>query len=116
MNLFINKIDSDNEDSNSDSEFGLDNDDDEEADDYAIQKQSENDDIDSFNSDADDNENEKLKTVKSSLEGLRIHDTVPINQEQSYFKITLNDRTQYLHKQAACYFLNDDNATLSSDP
>ena len=108
------QIDSDNEDSNSDSEFGLDNDDDEE-DDHAIQKQSENDDIDSFNSDTDDNEDEKLKTVKSSLEGLRIHDTVPINQEQSYFKITLNGRTQYLHKQAACYLLTDDNATLSSD-
>ena len=58
---------------------------------------------------------EQLKTFKTSFDGLNIKDSVPTDQEQSYFKIKINDMTKFLHKSTACYLLTKDNNSLSTD-
>ena len=73
---------------------------------------------DSEGEDADDDDDadvEQLKTTKTNFHGLNIKDTVPADQEKSYFKIKINDSSKLLHKSTACYCLSKDNNSLSAD-
>ena len=56
-----------------------------------------------------------LKTSKTSFGGLNIKDSVPGDQEKSYFKLKINDMNKFLHKSTACYLLTRDNNSLSAD-
>ncbi|CAF4814541.1 unnamed protein product [Rotaria socialis] len=54
----------------------------------------------------DDNvvdEKDVLTSTKSEFNGIRIFDNIDPNLKQSYFKIKLNDKIKYLHKQSACW-------------
>ncbi|CAF1267036.1 unnamed protein product [Rotaria sordida] len=66
--------------------------------------------------DDDDNmDDEQLKTFKTSFDGLNIKDSVPADQDESYFKIKINDMNKFLHKSTACYLLTRDNNRLSTN-
>jgi hypothetical protein len=47
--------------------------------------------------------------------GLNIKETVPVDQEKSYFKIKVNGVNKFLHKSTACYLLTKDNNSLFAD-
>ena len=63
----------------------------------------------------DDTDEEQLKTIKTNFHGLNMKETVPIDQEKSYFKIKVNNTDKFLHKSTACYLLTKDNNSLSAD-
>ncbi len=65
--------------------------------------------------DDDDIDEEQLNTIKTNFHGLNIKQTVPVDQEKSYFKIKVNGVNKFLHKSTACYLLTKDNNSLSAD-
>ncbi len=65
--------------------------------------------------DDDDIDEEQLNTIKRNFHGLNIKETVPIDQQKSYFKIRVNGVKKFLHKSTACYLLTKDNNSLSAD-
>ena len=46
--------------------------------------------------------------------GMRIYDNIKSSHAQSYFKVIVNGRTKFLHKQTACWLLMHDKSSLSS--
>ncbi|CAF3426222.1 unnamed protein product [Rotaria socialis] len=84
-------------------EFGLD---DENDDDNVLNdEQNQLDDealLDFENDDDVVDEEDVLTSTKSELNGIRIFDNIDPNLKQSYFKIKLNGKIKYLHKQSAC--------------
>ena len=56
-----------------------------------------------------------LNSTKSDFEGIRIVDTINPALRQSYFKIKLNGKIKFLHKQSACWLLSNNITKLSSD-
>lgn len=64
----------------------------------------------------DDDENgEAWTSKKSEFHGIKIVDNINPALKQSYFKININDKTKYLHKQSACWLLSTRASKLSSD-
>ncbi len=49
------------------------------------------------------------------MSGAKVFDTIEPHIEDSYFKITINGKTKYLHKQTACSLLTDAKRKLSND-
>ncbi|CAF1583850.1 unnamed protein product [Adineta steineri] len=96
-------------------EFGLD----EENDDNNIidDTQVELDDGTVFDPQSDDSSDEEdlLNSTKSDFNGIRIVDDINPALRQSYFKIKINDKIKYLHKQSACWLLTNNITKLSSD-
>ncbi|CAM4912299.1 unnamed protein product [Rotaria socialis] len=60
-------------------------------------------------------EEDVLTSTKSEFNGIRVFDDIDPNLKQSYFKIKLNDKIKYLHKQSACWLLSNKITKLSSD-
>ena len=50
-----------------------------------------------------------------TFNGMRVYDTVKPSLAHSYFKVLINDREKFLHKQTACWLLTHQKSTLSSD-
>ena len=51
----------------------------------------------------------------STLAGMRIFDSIPHGQHQSFFRVQINGQQKYLHKQTATWYLSKDKMELSSD-
>ncbi|CAF1621515.1 unnamed protein product [Rotaria sordida] len=68
---------------------------------------------DSF--DDDDEEEENMNSIKTDFDGIKILDHIKMEQKDRYFKIKINDKVKYMHKQTACWILTNDNEKLSSD-
>lgn len=51
----------------------------------------------------------------SSYQGIRLFDNVKQELTNSYFKVNINNENKYLHKQTACWILEKDKASLSSN-
>lgn len=60
-------------------------------------------------------DDERIKTFKTSFNGLNIKDSVPTHHEKSYFKIKINGINKFLHKSTARYLLTTNTNSLSSD-
>ncbi|CAM4923863.1 unnamed protein product [Rotaria socialis] len=60
-------------------------------------------------------EEDVLTSTKFEFNGIRVFDDIDPNLKQSYFKIKLNDKIKYLHKQSACWLLSNKITKLSSD-
>ncbi len=68
------------------------------------------------NNDQEESDSECLSNVSNcTFRGMRIYDTVKPSLAQSYFKVSINGQTKFLHKQTACWSLMHDKTTLSSD-
>ena len=66
------------------------------------------------NSDEDDIQN-SIKTTKQDFRGIKVFNTVEPHMEHSYFKVTINHDTKYIHKQTACWLLTGEKSKLSND-
>jgi hypothetical protein len=58
---------------------------------------------------------ESWTSAKSDFAGIRIADNINPMLKQSYFKIKINEKNKYLHKQSACWLLSNKTTKLSSD-
>ncbi|CAF1173996.1 unnamed protein product [Rotaria sp. Silwood1] len=68
-----------------------------------------------FKNDYYNDEEEILNSTRSSFEEIKIVDNINPMLENSYFKIKINDKNKYLHKQSACWLLSSKSTRLSSD-
>jgi predicted RNA binding protein with dsRBD fold (UPF0201 family) len=95
-------------------EFDLD----EENDDEDLQNDEQNrlndEDVLDFEND-DIFDGDMLTSTKSDFNGIRILDSINPMLKQSYFKIKLNEKIKYLHKQSAYWLLSNNITRLSSD-
>ena len=89
-------------------------DDDDSIEDHTIDQTTDEDSSDNQSDDSSDEE-AVLNSTKSTFEGIRIRDHINPSLENSYFKIKLNDKSKYLHKQSACWLLSNNITKLSSD-
>lgn len=105
----------DKEDSGSD----VDTESDEDHEDYDSADDEQDDISDEISPDdvgSDEDENEEAWTsTKSEFHGIKIVDSINPTLKQSYFKIKINEKTKYLHKQSACWLLSKKASKLSSD-
>ncbi|CAF2146013.1 unnamed protein product [Rotaria magnacalcarata] len=60
-------------------------------------------------------EEEILNSTRSNFDGIKIVDNINPALKDSYFKIKINDKIKYLHKQSACWLLYSNSTRLSSD-
>ncbi|CAF4628340.1 unnamed protein product [Rotaria socialis] len=65
--------------------------------------------------DEDDDNNCTMTTIKSNFNGMKIFDEIETGRRDSYFKLKINDKYKYIHKQSACWLLTDKNTRLSND-
>ena len=56
-----------------------------------------------------------LRCTKSSFHGIKIFDHINPNQMHPYFKVKINGKIKYLHKQSACYLITSNTPKLSND-
>ncbi|CAF1483679.1 unnamed protein product [Rotaria sordida] len=68
-----------------------------------------------FENDDYNDEEEILNSTRSSFDGIKIVDNINPTLKHSYFKIKINDKIKYLHKQSACWLLSNKSTRLSSD-
>ena len=77
---------------------------------------------DSFSSNdehSDEDEQHEAKdviiTTKNDFAGIKILNTNEMHTEHSYFTVTINDNTKYIHKETACWLLTGEQAKISND-
>ncbi|CAF4001827.1 unnamed protein product [Rotaria sp. Silwood1] len=68
-----------------------------------------------FENDDENGNEEILNSTKSDFNGIKIVDDINSMLKQSYFKIKINEKIKYLHKQSACWLLSNKITKLSSD-
>ncbi|CAF4993234.1 unnamed protein product, partial [Rotaria sp. Silwood1] len=68
-----------------------------------------------FENDDYNEQEEILNSTRSSFDGIKIVDNINPTLKHSYFKIKINDKIKYLHKQSACWLLSNKSTRLSSD-
>lgn len=95
-------------------EFDLDEENDDEDLQNDEQSQLNDEDVLDFEND-DIFDGDMLTSTKSDFNGIRILDSINPMLKQSYFKIKLNEKIKYLHKQSACWLLSNNITRLSSD-
>ncbi|CAF3007706.1 unnamed protein product [Rotaria sp. Silwood2] len=64
--------------------------------------------------DIDDDE-PNMTSTRTDFQGINIRDNIDSEDLKSYFKIKINNKTKYLHKQSACWLLTDENAYIFTD-
>lgn len=103
-------------DGSDDSE--LDTDDSDQDDDYDNTYSSNDESNRSFDEliDDDDDNDENLKSIKNNFQGMNMRDNIHSEDRKSYFKIKINEKIKYLHKQSACWILTDENAHIYYRP
>lgn len=62
-----------------------------------------------------ENEEDNLITSKQTFHGMRIYEKINPTKINNYFKITINNKPYYMHKQTAARLLTSDKNRLSSD-
>ena len=82
----------------------------------------DDDNNDRFSSDDDYNDEDEqddtsdlINTIKDDFAGMKVSNTVEPHIEHSYFKVTINDDSKYIHKQTACWLLTGEKSKLSTD-
>ncbi|CAF3052919.1 unnamed protein product [Rotaria sp. Silwood2] len=68
-----------------------------------------------FGNDDYNDEEEILNSTRSNFDGIKIVDNINPMLKHLYFKIKINDKIKYLHKQSACWLLSNTTTRLSSD-
>jgi hypothetical protein len=58
---------------------------------------------------------DELKTEKMTFNGIRIFDNINPMLKNSYFRIQINGKNKYIHKQTCCWMLTDEATRLSAD-
>ncbi|CAF1483731.1 unnamed protein product [Adineta steineri] len=58
---------------------------------------------------------DELKTTRLTFEGLRIFDKINPILKNSYFRVQINGKVKYIHKQTCCWMLTDKTSRLSAD-
>ena len=89
-------------------------DDDDSIGDQRLDRTTDEDSSDPENDDSSDDE-AVLTSQKSNFDEIKIRDHINPSLAHSYFKIKLNDKVKYLHKQSACWLLSNNITKLSSD-
>lgn len=82
------------------------------GDDETVQNDFENDDDPT---DEEDGDEYQMVTSKETFEGMRIFDKINPSRRSHYFRITINDKPKFLHKQTAVRLLSTTKNRLSSD-
>ncbi|CAF1140203.1 unnamed protein product [Rotaria magnacalcarata] len=62
-----------------------------------------------------DDEEQNIASVRTNFQGINIRDNIDPDDLKSFFKIKINNKIKYLHKQSACWLLTDENTHISSD-
>ena len=62
-----------------------------------------------------DSDTEKISSSRTSYSGIRLTDNVSLGSQSSYFKVKINGKTKYLHKQSASWLLTDQHNSLSAE-
>lgn len=75
------------------------------------------DDVTEEESESEDSDNETECTLAKAdgFCGMRIYSSVPEKHKSKFFKIEINDKLKYMHKQTAVWYLTNKNNKLSSD-
>ncbi|CAF3797315.1 unnamed protein product [Rotaria sp. Silwood1] len=68
-----------------------------------------------FGNDDYNDEEGILNSTRLNFDGIKIVDSINPMLKHSYFKININDKIKYLHKQSACWLLSNTITRLSSD-
>ena len=75
--------------------------------------------IDDYDTDEDEDLDDNFDTIHnanmSGNRGIRLVDHVKEEFSKNYFQVIINGGKKYLHKQAACWLLQKDRISLSSD-
>ncbi|CAF3346155.1 unnamed protein product [Rotaria socialis] len=106
-------IDSDDEE----FEIADDDDDDDDNNEETTSDLNMDDDNDDDYSDEDEQDapRDSIDTRKEAFSGMKIFSTVQSDVEHSYFKVKINDGTQYIHKQTACWLLTGEKSKISNN-
>ena len=99
-----------------------DDDDDDDNDESTSDLNMDNDNDDDFPSNDDYSDEEEqadarnlIDTRKEDFLGMKVLNTVQSHIEHSYFKVTINNDTKYMHKQTACWLLTGEKSKISND-
>ncbi|CAF3052134.1 unnamed protein product [Rotaria sp. Silwood2] len=97
-------------------ELESDDDEDDEDNDMEGDGQDEFDEIlsDFKNEDCNDDV-EVLNSTRANFNGIKIVNNINPMLESSYFKLKINDKMKYFHKQSSCWLLSNTIAKLSSE-
>ena len=102
-----------------DEEFEIDDDVDDDNDyDATTTDLNMDDDSDDFSySDEDEQDDARnwIDTRKENFTGMKVFNTVQSHMEHSYFEVTINDDTKYIHKETACWLLTEEKSKISND-
>ncbi|CAF4092072.1 unnamed protein product [Rotaria sp. Silwood2] len=67
-------------------------------------------------SECEDSDNEpETKSTKDNYNGMRIYSSVADKNKKKFFKMEINGKQKYIHKQTAAWYLTNKNNRLSSD-
>ena len=85
-----------------------------------VDGEDDNKDCYSSNDDyTDENENDdtqgSISTTKNDFTGMKVCSKIESRMEHSYFKVTLNGYTKFMHKQTSCWLLTGEKSKLSND-
>ena len=58
---------------------------------------------------------EPIHTTKNDFTGMKVFTKIESHMKHSYFEMTLNDHTKFMHKQTACWLLTGEKSKLSND-
>ena len=105
-----------------DEEFEIADDDDDDNNETTTDLNMDDDNNDDFPSNDDysdedeqDDASNLIDTRKEDFAGMKVLNTVQSHIEHSYFKVTINDDTKYMHKQTACWLLTGETRKMSND-
>jgi len=73
------------------------------------------DDTQTYSSEDDDDISSFSASGKQQFQGMRIFDNISPSVSNSYFKVDIDGKKQFIHKQTACWLLADSKASLSAD-
>ena len=108
----LSGLDSDDDDLSDTSEQSTkDSDDEGESEKLDVDNDDEVDD----NHEDEQKENEFSNVQSQDFKGMRIDDAINQSDSSKYFKITVNGREKFMHKQTAVWYLTNKNCHLSSD-
>ena len=95
-----------------------DNDDDDQVtddDENDVSDENVHNDVSLDSNDEDNDDMDILNTQRSNFNGIRIIDKVNKESRQAYFKVRINGKIKYIHKQSAAWLLSNSITKLSND-
>lgn len=97
----------------------LSDDEDDDGDELSYARRSDRSWLSSFDGNESSEDEDDVPSVsasgKSQFHGLRVFDTISPASADSYFRIEIDGKRKYMHKQTACWLLTDGKAELSAD-